>query len=189
MTVPGLATIWRGLVLTAIASGSVFFALADMSGIPLAGYDDSLLHFLALAAMSLLAVTAYPRAPLTHLLLAFGLLAGLTELLQFLPGMHREPDWSDFAFDILGIDCALIVVAWLRWLFRQADRGACSSAFALVVGYAPLVVALCVWAGDVGAAIATLLVAMITAIGSSMLAQRHLGFVPLALLLGVGRAK
>ncbi len=58
-----------------------------------------------------------------------------------------------------------------------------------VLVYAPLVVALCVWAGDVGAAIATLLVAMITAIGSSMLAQRHLGFVPLALLLGVGRAK
>jgi O-antigen/teichoic acid export membrane protein len=58
-----------------------------------------------------------------------------------------------------------------------------------VLVYGPLIVALCVWAGDVGAAIATLVMAMITAIGSSMLAQRHLGFVPLALLLGVGRAR
>jgi len=116
VTVPGLAAIWRGVVLTAIASGSVFFALADMSGLPLAGYDDSLLHFAAIAAMTLLTVSAYPRAPLTHLLLAFGLLAGLTELLQFLPGVHREPDWSDFGFDLLGIDCALFLVALLRRL-------------------------------------------------------------------------
>lgn len=120
MTVPGLATLWRGLVLTAIVSGSVFFALADMSGLPLAGYDDSLLHFVAFAAMTLLAVTAYPRAPLTHLLLAFALLAGVTELRQFLPGVQRQPDWSDFGFDILGIDCALIVVAVLRGLLQRA---------------------------------------------------------------------
>jgi hypothetical protein len=117
VTVPGLATIWRGLVLTAIVSGSVFFALADTSGLPLAGYDDSLLHFAAFAAMTLLAVTAYPRAPLTHLLLAFGLLAELTELLQFLPGVHRQPDWSDFGYDILGVDFALILVGLLRLLF------------------------------------------------------------------------
>ena len=108
-------------MLTAIASGSVFFALADMSGLPLAGYDDSSLHFVAFAAMTLLAVSTYPRASLTHLLFAFGLLAGLTELLQFLPGVHREPDWSDFAFDILGIDCALIVVALLRRLFPRPN--------------------------------------------------------------------
>lgn len=124
MTVPGLATIWRGLVLTAIVSGSVFFALADISGQPLSGYDDSLLHFLAFAAMTLLAVTAYPRAPLAHLLLAFGLLAGVTELLQFLPGVKRQPDWSDFGFDILGIDCALIVVGLLRALWWHAPEPA-----------------------------------------------------------------
>lgn len=104
-------------MLTAIVSGCVFFALADTSGLPLAGYDDALLHFAAFAAMTLLAVKAYPLAPLTHLLLAFGVLAGSTELLQFLPGVHRQPDLSDFGFDILGIDCALILVGLLRSLF------------------------------------------------------------------------
>ncbi|KPF61793.1 hypothetical protein [Porphyrobacter sp. AAP60] len=122
MIIPSLITIWRGLVLTAIVSGSVFFALADISGLPLAGYDDSLLHFVAFAAMTLLAVTAYSRTPLTHLILTFGLLAGLTELLQFLPGVERQPDWSDFGFDILGIDCALIVVGLLRLLFWCAPE-------------------------------------------------------------------
>ena len=86
------------------------------------GYDDSLLHFVAFVGMTLLVVTAYPRAPLTHLLLAFGLLAGLTELLQFLPGVQRQPDWSDFSFDILGIDCALILVGLLRALLRRAHE-------------------------------------------------------------------
>ena len=122
MTVPRFAAIWRGLVLTAIAAGSVFFALADRAGLPAAGYADSLLHFAAFAAMTLLAVTAYPRAPLTHLLLAFGVLAGLTELLQFLPDVHRQPDWSDFGFDILGIDCAMILVGLLRLLFWRTLR-------------------------------------------------------------------
>ena len=121
MSSHAIATIWRGLVLIAIVTGSAFFALADLSGLPLEGYDDAHLHFASFFGMTLLAVSAYLRAPLTHVLFALGLLAGITELLQFLPGVHREPDWTDFAFDILGIDCALIVAACLRWLFRQAS--------------------------------------------------------------------
>ena len=58
-----------------------------------------------------------------------------------------------------------------------------------VLIYAPLLVALSVWANDVGAAIATVAIALITGVGSSILAQRHLGFVPLTLLFRVGRAK
>ncbi|GAA0762454.1 hypothetical protein FHS52_003231 [Erythromicrobium ramosum] len=121
MSSHAIATIWRGFVLIAIVSGSAFFALADLSSLPLEGYDDAHLHFAAFVGMTILAASAYPHLPLTHLLLAMGVWAGITELLQFLPGVHREPDWSDFAFDILGIDCALIVVAWLRRLVLQAS--------------------------------------------------------------------
>lgn len=77
---------------------------------------------MAFFGATLLTMSAYPRAPLPHVLLVLAFLAGVTELLQFLPGVHREPDWSDFAFDILGIDCALIIVAVVRWLFRQAPE-------------------------------------------------------------------
>lgn len=115
-----LATIWRALVVTALPSGSALLAITDLSGFPLSGFDDRHLHFAAFFGATLLAVSAFPRAPLTHVLLALGFLAGITELLQFLPGVNREPDWGDFAFDILGVDCALIAVAVLRALFRQA---------------------------------------------------------------------
>ena len=115
-----ITTIWRVLVVTMILSGSAIVAVADLSGLPLSGFDDRHLHFAAFFGATLLAVSAYLRAPLTHVLLVLALLAGITELLQFLPGVNREPDWSDFAFDILGIDCALIAVAVLRWLFLQA---------------------------------------------------------------------
>lgn len=120
MTLALLATIWRAVVVTALLSGSASLAVTDLSGLRLSGFDDRHLHFAAFFGATLLAVSAYPRTPLAHLLLALGILAGATELLQFLPGVRREPDWSDFAFDILGIDCALIIVAVLRWLFRQA---------------------------------------------------------------------
>jgi hypothetical protein len=72
--------------------------------------------------MTLLAVSAYPRASLTHLLFALGLLAGATELLQFLPDVERQPDWADFGFDILGIDTALICAALLRLLLSRRPQ-------------------------------------------------------------------
>lgn len=124
MGVHTIAALWRGLVVTAIVLGSAFFALADLSGLALDGYDDHHLHFVAFAGMTLLAVSACPRAPLSHLLIALGLMAGLTELLQFVPSAHREPDWSDFAFNILGIDCALVLAAWLRRILQGgSDAG------------------------------------------------------------------
>lgn len=119
-----IATLWRGLVVTAILSGSGFLAVADLSGLPLEGIDDRLLHFAAFFVATLLAVSAYPRVPRSHVLLALGLLAGATELRQFMPGTGRQPDWRDFGFDILGIDTALILVAlWrvLRWRRPQAS--------------------------------------------------------------------
>lgn len=123
MTLSLLATIWRALVVTALVSGSAFLAITDLSGLPIADFDDRQLHFVAFFGATLLAMSAHPRAPLTYVLLMLAILAGITELLQFLPGVHREPDWSDLAFDILGVDCALIIVAALQWLFRQAPAG------------------------------------------------------------------
>lgn len=111
-----LATIWRGVVVTAILTGSAFLAVADLSGLPLECIDDHPLHFAAFFAATLLAVSAYPRRPLIHLLVALGLLAAVTELLQFAPGTGRQPDWRDFGFDILGINTALILVALWRVL-------------------------------------------------------------------------
>lgn len=53
-----LLIIWRGLVVIVIPSGSLFFALADLSSLPLEAYDDDHLHFAAFFGMTLLAVSA-----------------------------------------------------------------------------------------------------------------------------------
>lgn len=113
-----VATFWRCVVVTAILSGSAFLAVADLPGLPFEGVDDRLLHYAAFFGATLLAFSAYPRVPLTHVLVALGLLAGMTELLQFTPRTGRQPDLRDFGFDILGIDTALMILVALRLVLR-----------------------------------------------------------------------
>lgn len=105
-------------MVTVILSGSAFLAVADLSGLPFEGVDGRLLHFAAFFLSTPLVVSAYPRAPLTHILIALALLAGITELLQFTPRPGRKPDVRDFGFDILGIDTALMILVALRLVFR-----------------------------------------------------------------------
>ncbi len=113
-------TVWRCLVVTAILVASLVIAFADVSGLPIMVHDKWL-HFSAFAVMTPLAVTAFPDARLSHVLVALALLGGVIELLQFMPGLKRQPDWSDFAFNVLGIDAALLVVVLARWLFRRGS--------------------------------------------------------------------
>jgi hypothetical protein len=80
------------MVVTMILSGSAFLAITDLSGLPLSGFNDRHLHFMAFFEATLLTMSAYSRAPLIHVLLMLAILAGATELLQFLPGVHRQPD-------------------------------------------------------------------------------------------------
>jgi len=111
-----LATIWRVLAITAIATTGAVIAFANVSGlVPVQEYD-AYFHFGAFAGITLLAVTAFPRVPLSHMLVALALLGGVTELLQFTPGLKRQPDWADFGFNILGIDAMLLLVLAARRL-------------------------------------------------------------------------
>lgn len=113
MSAATLATIWRGVVLTAITAACAIIAFAPSPGWAMQEYDAHL-HFAAFAVITLLAVSAFPRIPVSHMLVGLALLGGAIELLQFTPGVGRQPDWADFAFNLLGIDCALILAALLR---------------------------------------------------------------------------
>ncbi|MCZ8370912.1 MAG: hypothetical protein O9293_13295 [Porphyrobacter sp.] len=43
--------------------------------------------------------------------------------------MRCEPDWADFGANVLGIDVALIIVIFVRWLFhREAATDAVTGA-------------------------------------------------------------
>lgn len=93
-------------------------AFASSSRWPIQDYD-AYLHFAAFATITLLAVIAWPRAAIGQLFAGLTVLAGMTELLQFVPGISRTPSWSDFGFNICGIVTMLCVVAAARALVRR----------------------------------------------------------------------
>lgn len=119
MSAHTLAIIWRCLAFSAIVIAAAVIAFADTAGsLPVQEYD-AYLHFAAFVLVTLLALTAFPRAPLTTMLFALVLLGGITELLQFTPGLKRQPDLTDFGFNVLGIDVVLAIVTVARWKARR----------------------------------------------------------------------
>ncbi len=120
MSLPSLCTLWRVIVVAVIVTASALIAFAQAPNWPIQEYD-AYLHFSAFAVITLLAATAFPRVSLGRMLVGLALLGGVIELLQFLPGTKRQPDWSDFAFNVLGIDAALLAVVVVRWLFRRGS--------------------------------------------------------------------
>jgi peptidoglycan/LPS O-acetylase OafA/YrhL len=121
-----LAIIWRVFAITAIAITGAVIAFANVSGLMPVQEYDAYFHFAAFAGITLLAVTAFPRVPLSHMLVGLALLGGVTELLQFTPGLKRQPDWADFGFNVLGIGAMLLVVAVVRRFMGRSsgDRDA-----------------------------------------------------------------
>jgi VanZ family protein len=113
------ASITRLLALVAIATASAVIAFADTTGWHILEYD-AYLHCAAFAGITLLAVMAFPQVPLSHMLIWLALLGGAIELLQFTPGLKRQPDWADFGFNVLGIDAMMLAVALVRRLSGRA---------------------------------------------------------------------
>lgn len=118
MTEPKPNQFWRGIVIVVILGIGGIIAFASSPGWPIQDYDGYL-HFAAFAMITLLAVIAWPRAARDHLFAGLVVLAGVTELLQFIPGISRTPSWTDFAFNICGIAFMLGIVAAARALTRR----------------------------------------------------------------------
>lgn len=120
MSEPRSNTLRRGLVVAVILTMAGFIAFGHLppDGFPFQRYDAHL-HFSAFATITTLAVIAWPRATIGHLFAGLAMLAGLTELLQFVPGLNRTPSLSDFGFNICGIATVLGVVTVLRTKARS----------------------------------------------------------------------
>lgn len=118
MTEPKPSQIWRNLAVTVILALGGMMAFASPRGWTLQDYDAPL-HFTAFAIITLLTVVVYSRVALSHIFVGLAILGGVTELLQFTPGVSRTPSWSDFTFNVFGIFSMLAVVALLR---RRSPR-------------------------------------------------------------------
>ena len=118
MTAPKSNRLWRGLVIMAIFGLAGTIAFASSPGWAIQDYDGYL-HFAAFAVITLLAVTAYPKVALSHIAVGVAILGGTTELLQFVPGVNRQPSWADFFFNLLGAASMLTFAALLRSRSRR----------------------------------------------------------------------
>ena len=82
--------------------------------------SDKVQHMVAFFTITTLGCTAYrglSRAKLMLAIIAFG---GLIELVQMVPELHRDAEWSDWAADILAVLLALAITHLIE--SRRARR-------------------------------------------------------------------
>jgi hypothetical protein len=81
--------------------------------------SDKLEHMAAFLTITLLGCAAYPRLSRTRLLVALVVFGGLIELVQLIPQLHRDSEWSDWLADIAA---TLVAVGGDR-LFERIRAG------------------------------------------------------------------
>ncbi|MGE5722301.1 MAG: hypothetical protein ACM3YM_07545 [Sphingomonadales bacterium] len=86
--------------------------------------SDKAEHGLAFVVLVPLLVLAYPRLgwiTVAAILAAFG---ALIEIVQGIPGIHRDADIHDWIADVIAIVVALAAVRFARWIAARHRRRA-----------------------------------------------------------------
>lgn len=105
----------RLLFWSAAAFALVMACLPQAAALP-GNPNDKLLHILAFAVLALLAAFAYPRIRLLTILAGLSSFGAMIELVQLIPALNREADWTDWAADTLAAAAVLGCVFLLRRL-------------------------------------------------------------------------
>ena len=71
----------------------------------------------SIAAASLLASIAYPRAALLKLLICLSAFGALIEFVQAIPALHRDSDVLDWIADTVAVIVVMLLIQW--WRFRR----------------------------------------------------------------------
>lgn len=74
--------------------------------------NDKVQHIAAFATLALLGSFAYPRTPLTKLLLWLSLFGAAIEVVQAIPVLHRDSDVLDWFADTIAVAVVLLVRRW-----------------------------------------------------------------------------
>jgi hypothetical protein len=78
--------------------------------------SDKVQHMAAFFTITVLGRWAFPRAAWWKLALALVAFGGLIELVQLIPELHRDSEWSDWFADIVAIGAGLIVAELVQRL-------------------------------------------------------------------------
>lgn len=108
------SSVCRVLLLIAVAVALTFALLPHPPHLPIDSLGDKVEHSLAFVVMTILAVGAYPEAPLPRIGERLSFLGALIEVLQSLPALHRDCDIFDWITDTIAIILALLIVRLLR---------------------------------------------------------------------------
>ena len=76
--------------------------------------SDKLQHTLAFAALTALALAAYPRAGWLKIAAGLALVGGLIELGQLIPALGRDGSWLDWVADCAAVAVVLALGAPIR---------------------------------------------------------------------------
>jgi hypothetical protein len=82
--------------------------------------SDKVQHMAAFFTITALGCAGYRGLPRMKLMLAMVAFGGLIELVQLVPELHRDSQWSDWAADILAVILALAVAHLVE--SRRAKR-------------------------------------------------------------------
>jgi hypothetical protein len=104
------------------AAAAFAFVMAVLPQPPGLAVSDKLQHITAFLVITGLGCAAYPRMPRARLLLAMIAFGGVIELVQLVPELGRDGEWSDWLADILAVAAALGFAHWVeRWRAAPPD--------------------------------------------------------------------
>lgn len=98
-------------VITLIAALALAF-LPHPPRMPTDRMGDKFNHMLAFSVLSALATLAWPRAPRWLIVERLSFVGALIEVVQALPGLHRDCDIRDWIADTVAIVVVTLLVRW-----------------------------------------------------------------------------
>ena len=124
MAKPRKAVVLRAAFWAAVLFAFVMAVIPQPPQLPGAP-SDKVQHFLAFLVLGALASFAYPRSNPVYLGAALSLFGGFIELVQMIPGLHRDGDPVDWIADTAAAALMLIFLHWLRarWSGPVAGKG------------------------------------------------------------------
>ncbi len=104
----------------ALLATALFFALNPLPPrVPLDRLGDKWEHMIAFAALTGVALLAWPRVPAWRIAAALAAVGGLIEVVQAVPVLHRDSDWRDLSSDCAAIAMTVVVVRPLAKRFAR----------------------------------------------------------------------
>lgn len=104
---------WQALFLAALVFTLVMAWLPHPPSVP-GNPNDKIQHIVAFACLSWLGAMAFPAFPLARLGERLSFLGAIIEVVQAIPGLHRDCDIRDWVADTVAVIVVLFVVGAVR---------------------------------------------------------------------------